>query len=114
VSTSHHESHVAHHFADAEQQADSAKLGMWVFLLTEVLLFGGLFCAYAIMRSLHPDMFINAHKHLDVTLGTVNTFVLITSSVTMALAIRAMQLNNRKQTLTLLVTTFALASAHRA
>ncbi len=103
-----HSTFLAHHFADAEQQADSAKLGMWIFLLTEVLLFGGLFCAYTVIRSLHPD---NAHNHIEITLGPVNTFVLITSSVTMALAIRAMQFNRRKQALVLLAATFALASA---
>jgi cytochrome c oxidase subunit 3 len=103
--------HLAHHFSDSEQQRESAKLGMWVFLLTEILLFGGLFCAYAIYRAWHPEMFYNAHRFLDTPLGTVNTVVLITSSLTMALSIRAMQLGERKKTLTLLVVTLVLAGA---
>lgn len=98
-----------HHFVDMEQQQDSAKLGMWVFLLTEVLLFGGLFCAYSIYRAWHPEMFYNAHKLLDVRMGATNTVVLITSSVTMALAIRCMQLNKRKQTVGFIFATIALA-----
>lgn len=101
--------YLAHHFSDAEQQAETAKLGMWVFLLTEILLFGGLFVAYAIFRSTHTEMFYNAHKHLDVTLGTINTIVLITSSVTIAVAIRCMRLGMKKQTLILLGTTVILA-----
>lgn len=92
-----------------EQQRDSAKLGMWLFLLTEVLLFGGLFCAYAIYRAWHPEMFSNAHHFLDVALGATNTVVLITSSVTMALAIRCMQLDQRKQAVWFIYSTIALA-----
>ncbi len=91
-----HPAHLQHHFVDVEQQKESAKFGLWIFLLTEVLLFGGLFCAYAIYRAWHPDMFFNAHLHLDVTMGAINTAVLIVSSLTVALAIRSMQLDNRK------------------
>ena len=83
---------------------------MWVFILTEVLLFGGLFCAYTMFRLWYPDMFFNAHKHLSLTLGTSNTIVLITSSLTMALAIRSAQLNNKKQTIIFLICTLALAA----
>ena len=54
-----------HHFESAAQQFDSAKFGMWLFLATEVLLFGGLFCAYAIYRTNHPEVFIYAHQFLD-------------------------------------------------
>jgi len=104
-----HPAHLAHHFSEASQQSESAKLGMWIFLLTEVLLFGGLFVAYTVFRVLNPDMFYNAHKHLDVTMGTLNTIVLITSSLTMALAIRSIQLNDRNNSIRLLVTTFVLA-----
>ncbi len=102
-------SHVLHHFTDSEQQADSAKLGMWIFLLTEVLMFSGMFCAYTYLRSANEQMFIEAHKQLDVTLGTINTFVLITSSVTVALAVRAIQLGKQKQTAALLFGTLLLA-----
>jgi len=104
-----HATHVQHHFADAEQQRDSAKLGMWLFLLTEILLFGGLFVAYGIFRAWNPEMFFNAHKALDVNLGTVNTIVLITSSVTMALSIHAMQLNKRRITILFLLMTLVFA-----
>ena len=102
--------YLQHHFTDVEQQRESAKLGMWIFLLTEVLLFGGLFVAYGIFRSWYPEMFLNAHKHLDVILGTINTIVLITSSVTMALSIRSMQVNNKNQTSILLLLTLLLAT----
>jgi len=102
-------SFLQHHFSDAEQQKESAKLGMWVFLVTEILLFGGLFCFYAIYRAWNPDIFHNAHVHLNVILGTVNTVVLITSSVTMALAIRSMQLGNKKRTILNLLLTLSLA-----
>ena len=105
-----HPSHLAHHFSEIDQQKDSAKMGMWLFLLTEVLLFGGLFCAYAIYRAWHPDMFYNAHKFLDINLGTLNTFVLITSSATMVFAIRSMQLGDRKKAIVNLSLTLALAA----
>ena len=104
-----HPSFVQHHFHDAEQQGESAKLGMWLFLLTEILLFGGLFVAYAIFRSWHLDMFFEAHKQLSWVLGGVNTVVLITSSVTMALAIRSMQLADKRATMIFLGSTLALA-----
>jgi cytochrome c oxidase subunit 3 len=104
-----HPSHLAHHFSEAGQQQESAKLGMWIFLLTEILLFGGLFCAYAIFRAWNPDMFYNAHKFLNVQLGTLNTFVLISSSLTMALAIRSMQLNDRRKAIINLCLTLLFA-----
>ena len=108
-STEGHPSFLQHHFSDVEQQQESAKLGMWVFLATEILMFGGLFCAYAIYRSWHPEMFHNAHKFLSIGMGTTNTIVLITSSLTMALAIRSMQLGQIKATIYNLVATIALA-----
>jgi cytochrome c oxidase subunit 3 len=109
-SASVHPAHLQHHFVDSEQQSDAAKLGMWVFLLTEVLLFGGLFCFYAIYRSWYPEMFVNAHQHLNVLLGGTNTIVLITSSVTMALAIRSMQLGRQREAMWNLVATLSLAA----
>ncbi|MBM3328344.1 MAG: cytochrome c oxidase subunit 3 family protein [Calditrichaeota bacterium] len=99
-----------HHFADADQQRDAAKLGMWVFLLTEVLFFGGLFCAYAIYRAWNPGMFTNAHLALDWRLGGLNTLVLVASSVTIAVAIRSLQLNRRSEAARLLVATWLLAA----
>ena len=101
--------HLQHHFTDVHQQAESAKLGIWIFLLTEVLLFGGLFCFYAIYRSWNPDMFHNAHAFLNVWMGATNTVVLIVSSLTMALAIRSMQLGRRKHTIAFLAGTVLLA-----
>jgi cytochrome c oxidase subunit 3 len=101
--------YLAHHFSDLEQQAESAKMGMWLFLLTEILLFGGVFVAYTIFRNWHHDMFINAHKQLDVVMGGVNTVVLIVSSLTMALAIRDMQLGLKKRCMINLALTIGLA-----
>jgi len=103
--------HLQHHFTDVHQQAESAKLGLWLFLLTEVLLFGGLFCFYAIYRSWNPEMFHNAHAFLNVWMGATNTVVLIVSSLTMALAIRSMQLGRRKHTIAFLAATVVLACA---
>jgi cytochrome c oxidase subunit 3 len=91
-----HDPHVAHHFESAEQQYDSAKLGMWVFLVTEILFFSGLFCVYAVYRSLHPEVFLYAHQWLDKGLGALNTVVLIVSSFTMAWAVRNAQLGQKK------------------
>jgi cytochrome c oxidase subunit 3 len=105
-----HPAYLQHHFSDAAQQSESAKIGMWIFLLTEILLFGGLFVAYTVYRSLNIEMFYNAHKHLNVQLGTLNTVVLITSSVTIALAIRYIRLNRRKTSIKLLMATFVLAA----
>jgi cytochrome c oxidase subunit III len=102
---------LAHHFSDAEQQHDAAKFGMWVFILSELLLFGGLFVAYTVFRVLNPEMFYNAHKALNVTLGTLNTVILITSSLTIALAIHFMQLGQKSKTLISLYCTLALAAA---
>jgi cytochrome c oxidase subunit 3 len=87
---------VAHHFDDAEQQRAAASLGMWVFLVTEVMFFGGLFTAYAAYRVLFPEAFAHASHHLDVRLGTLNTAVLIASSLTMALAVRAAHLGQQR------------------
>ncbi|RMF08642.1 MAG: cytochrome c oxidase subunit 3 family protein [Candidatus Neomarinimicrobiota bacterium] len=102
--------HLQSHYVDPTQQAESAKLGMWVFLLTEILMFGGLFVAYAVFRAWNPDMFVQAHKALDVRMGTVNTFVLITSSLTMALSIYFIQNNDRDRSATFLLATFLLAA----
>jgi cytochrome c oxidase subunit 3 len=103
------QSRVQHHFMNAEQQFSSSKLGMWLFLFTEIMFFGGLFVAYIIYRAWNPELFTLAATQLDTMLGAVNTVVLIASSLTIALAIRAAQLNNQKQTLYLLITTIALA-----
>jgi cytochrome c oxidase subunit 3 len=101
----HSSAHVAHHFDTAKQQYDSARLGMWIFLMTEVLFFGGLFCAYAVFRAVHPEVFVDGHRFLDKPLGTANTVVLIFSSLTMALAVRAAQLGRRRSLVALLTVT---------
>lgn len=99
-----------HHFSDIEQQQESAKLGMWIFLLTEILLFGGLFGFYVFYRAWNPEMFVNAHVHLNRVLGGTNTVVLIISSLTIALAIRSIQLNDKQKTMRYLLATILLAA----
>lgn len=78
---------IAHQFDDAEQQREASTLGMWVFLATEVMFFGGLFLGYIIYRASYPAAFAAASNHLDVWLGLINTVVLISSSFTMVLAV---------------------------
>ena len=85
----------AHHFDDPEQQFDSGKLGIWLFLVTEVLFFSGMFCAYALYRSLHPEVFSFSSQFLNAKLGAFNTGVLLFSSLTMAWAVRCAQLRQR-------------------
>ena len=77
MSAPDHPEHLAHHFDSLQQQFEAAKLGMWLFLATEVLLFGGLFCAYAVFRGNHPEMFEYGSRYLDVTMGATNTIILI-------------------------------------
>jgi cytochrome c oxidase subunit III len=97
-----HSPHLQHHFDTPEQQFDAGKLGIWLFLATEILLFGGLFCAYAIYRANHPEIFIYAHQYLDKVMGGTNTVILLCSSLTMAWAVRASQLGQRKLLIALL------------
>jgi cytochrome c oxidase subunit 3 len=101
-------SHLAHHFDDVDQQFEAARLGMWIFLATEVLFFGGMFTGYAHYRTEYPAAFIEGSTHLDVVLGTINTAVLLLSSFTMALAVRDAQTDHRKAGVALLVTTASL------
>jgi cytochrome c oxidase subunit III len=88
--------HLAHHFDTYQQQFDAGKLGIWLFLLTEVLFFSGLFCAYTIYRGMHPEVFVYAHYFLNTTMGAINTCVLLISSLTAAWAVRNAQLAQRK------------------
>jgi cytochrome c oxidase subunit 3 len=83
---------VARQFDDAEQQRTASDLGMWVFLATEILFFGGLFTAYTATRLHDPQAFAIASRLTNVTLGSINTGVLLTSSLMMALAVRATKL----------------------
>src|ERR671937_3124138 len=92
----HHPAALAHHFDNLEQQKEAAVLGMWAFLITEILFFGGLFMVYTVYRSQYPDAFAAASHELVVWAGTVNTAVLITSSLTMALAVHAAPVGQRR------------------
>jgi cytochrome c oxidase subunit 3 len=105
----HANPNLLHHFENMEQQADAATLGMWLFLVTEVLLFGGLFVGFAIYQSWYPEMWKAAHETLNWKLGCLNTIVLIISSFTVAYSVRTAQLNKRGATSALLVATIALA-----
>lgn len=101
-SNDHHDDHhdhgefIAHHFDSPEQQFDSGKLGIWLFLVTEVLFFSGLFVAYTLYRNHHPEIFDQAHVYLNKYLGGLNTIVLLFSSLTMALGVRSAQLGKNK------------------
>ena len=90
-----HPAHLAHHWDTPDQQFEASKLGMWLFLATEVLLFGGLFCAYAVWRGNHPELFKYGSHFLNTTLGATNTAVLILSSLTMAWGVTAAQQNKQ-------------------
>ncbi len=100
---------VAHHFDDSAQQHEAASLGMWAFLATEVLFFGGMFLAYSIYRFLFPAAFFEASNYLDIWLGTTNTAVLILSSLTVVLALHAAQTNRSRALFWLLLLTVLLA-----
>ena len=110
VQAAHHHHHpaLAHHFDSLGQQHEASTLGMWVFLVTEVLFFGGLFAAYTVYRNWYPEAFALASHELDVTLGGINTAALITSSLTMALAVHAAQTGQRRLLIILLGVTMAL------
>jgi cytochrome c oxidase subunit 3 len=99
---------LAHHFDDLEQQHEAGSLGMWLFLVTEILFFGGLFAAYTIYRGMYPDAFAAASHEADLLLGSINTAVLIGSSLTMALAVYYAQQGNKKAIITFLILTMFL------
>jgi len=111
LADSHAASPLAHQFEDLEQQQEAASLGMWVFLATEVMFFGGLFAGYTIYRNLYPPGFEAGSHMLNVTIGAINTAVLICSSLTMALAVRAAQLGKRNALVAFLMLTIALGLA---
>jgi cytochrome c oxidase subunit 3 len=94
-----------------EQQFDSATLGMWVFLLTEIMFFGGMFCAYTVYRSTYPGAFASTSQHMNPVWGAVNTAVLIVSSLSMALAVRAARLGQQKALQLLLIVTMIFGLA---
>ena len=101
---------LAHQFDDLAQQHEAGNLGMWVFLATEVMFFGGLFAGYSVYRALYLPAFEAGSRLLDVKLGAANTAVLIGSSLTMALAVRSAQLGRRKALILFLLLTIALGS----
>jgi cytochrome c oxidase subunit 3 len=109
--TAAHNPALLHHFAEAQQQRDAASLGMWVFLGTEIMFFGGLFCTYLVYRRGYFADWGAASKTLDVTLGATNTAVLICSSLTVVLAVWAAQTSRRKLLIGNLLATLVLGTA---
>jgi cytochrome c oxidase subunit 3 len=103
-----HEAGLRHHFDDSEQQFQSSTLGMWVFLVTEVMFFGGMFGSYTIYRNMYPDAFASTSHFMNVAIGAINTGVLICSSFTMVLAVRSAQLGQKKALIVFLILTLIL------
>jgi cytochrome c oxidase subunit 3 len=104
AAAAHHPA-LQHHFENMEQQHEAATLGMWVFLITEVMFFGGMFAGYLVYRMWYFAGFAAGSTSLDLTLGAVNTAVLIVSSLTMALGVHAAQLGSRKLLILFLLAT---------
>ncbi|OIP81183.1 MAG: cytochrome C oxidase subunit III [Porphyromonadaceae bacterium CG2_30_38_12] len=103
---SQHENHAFEHRDD-----EAKKLGMWLFIFTELLLFGGLFLVYSIFRSQYPDSFHEGSLELSVTIGAINTIILLVSSASVAVALTAIQKNNTKLSMQMLLLTVFLAAA---
>jgi cytochrome c oxidase subunit 3 len=103
-----HEPGLRHHFDDSAQQFESSTLGMWVFLVTEVMFFGGMFGGYTIYRNMYPEAFASTSHFMNVAIGAINTGVLIFSSFTMVLAVRSAQLGQKKALVAFLVLTLIL------
>lgn len=96
IANTEHAHHHAHHFDSAEHEYSASKQGIWLFLVTEILMFGGLFVAYAIYHGQYPEVFTAGAKFVDWRLGAINTVVLITSSLSMALGIYYIQMSRPK------------------
>ena len=111
IAVEQHGPELRHHFVDAEQQRDAASLGMWLFLATEIMFFGGMFCAYLVYRYWYYNEFAAGSRSLDIWLGTINTAVLICSSLTVALGVRAAQMGQRKLLVILLLLTIVFGFA---
>ncbi len=105
-----HNPNLQHHFYSMEQQLEASTLGMWLFLVTEVMFFGGMFLIYLIYRVLYPEAWVLGSNHLDVAMGALNTGVLICSSLTMALAVRAAQTSDRSGQIRYLILTMFFGS----
>jgi cytochrome c oxidase subunit III len=101
--------HFQHHFSNMEQQFDTSKIGMWLFLATEILLFGGLFVGFGMMQARYPQEFIEAHEHLQRPLGALNTVVLLISSFTMVMGVLSAQRSDKKKLVMYLVLTIICA-----
>lgn len=99
-----------HHFACAEQRREASTLGIWVFLATEIMFFGGMFTGHAVYRATYPESFADASQRLNLVLGTINTCVLIGSSLTMALAVRGAQAGSKRSLLGGLILTLGLGA----
>ena len=108
---SHAHADHAHHFESAEHEYLSGKEGVWLFLTTEILMFGGLFVAYILFKNLYPQVFHDGGKLLDWRLGGLNTIVLLTSSLTMALSIHYVQKGKNSQAIACLWITLICAAA---
>ena len=108
---SEHSIALAHQFDDLGQQKEAALLGMWVFLVTEVMFFGGMFTGYTVYRFKYHEAFMAGSDHLDLLLGATNTVVLALSSLTMAMAVRSAQLGKRRALMSYLSLTLLLGSA---
>jgi cytochrome c oxidase subunit 3 len=104
-----HDPHHQHHFTTMEQQFDTTKIGMWLFLATEVLLFGGLFVGFGLMQGKYPHEFLEAHHHLQKPFGALNTVVLLISSWTMVMAVSAAQKSDKKKQVIFLALTILCA-----
>jgi cytochrome c oxidase subunit 3 len=105
-----HHPKLRHHFVSLKQQNESAQLGMWLFLLTEIMFFGGLFGGYAVYRWQYPQAWADASHHLDILLGGFNTVVLIGSSLTMVLAVQGAEKGRKGLIIGWLLATIALGS----
>lgn len=105
-----HSTALGHQFDDLGQQKEASTFGMWIFLVTEVMFFGGMFAGYTAYRWKYHEAFMAASNRLDILLGGVNTVVLILSSLTMAMAVHSAQVNKRKQLMAFLVVTMLLGS----
>jgi cytochrome c oxidase subunit 3 len=103
-----HGRELRHHFETPDQQVDTSTIGMWTFLVTEIMFFSGMFFAYGLYRSLYHDAFASTSKHMDVVVGAINTAVLICSSFTMVMAVRASKLDMRKMLVLYLILTMIL------
>src|SRR5215510_3064341 len=99
---------LVHHFADLDQQKDASTLGMWIFLVTEIMFFGGFFATYAIYRYLYYDAFSAASHHLSWRIGFFNTLVLIGSSLTMAMAVWSAAVGKSKAVVGFILATILL------